>query len=217
MRRKGIVLAADIPEKRELLDLVSAVGPYVAGVKISNLVFYENGWSVVTDLKRICQVPIIADLKLMEIPFMAQRLVAAAYRAGVDGVMICGAAGEETVRRCTKHFPGMVFVVTQFTHCRDVIPDEAANSIIDVCLRHGCYGVQVPGTFPDRVVEVREKVGGNLKIICCGIGRQGPRIGSAISAGADYEIVGREIYDASDGRSYAERARTASDTVNQLT
>jgi orotidine-5'-phosphate decarboxylase len=34
----------------------------------------------------------------------------------------------------------------------------------------------------------------------CGIGAQGPEPGSAINAGADFEIIGRKIYGAKDPR-----------------
>ncbi|MFW9831466.1 MAG: orotate phosphoribosyltransferase, partial [Candidatus Thorarchaeota archaeon] len=57
-------------------------------------------------------------------------------------------------------------------------------------------GVIAPGTRPQHVSEIRTLVGNDTLILAPGVGAQGGKPGSAISAGADYEIVGRTIYSA---------------------
>lgn len=53
-------------------------------------------------------------------------------------------------------------------------------------------------------------MGNSLVIISCGIGKQGPIVGSAIAAGADYEIIGRSIYNPEKlGKTPREAAITA--------
>jgi orotidine-5'-phosphate decarboxylase len=53
-------------------------------------------------------------------------------------------------------------------------------------------------------------MGDRLILISCGIGKQGPKIGSAIAAGADYEIIGRSIYSPKElGMTPGEAAITA--------
>jgi len=48
---------------------------------------------------------------------------------------------------------------------------------------------------------VLRNIVGALIIACCGIGAQGPEPGSAIKAGADFEIIGRTIYEADNSKS----------------
>ena len=45
---------------------------------------------------------------------------------------------------------------------------------------------------------MRDLVGPGLTIVCCGVGAQGGKYGHAIAAGADFEIIGRAIYQAED-------------------
>lgn len=87
---------------------------------------------------------------------------------------------------------------------------------MEAALKLGCDGVQVPGTFPERISAVRERVRAKLKIVACGIGRQGPAVGSAIQHGADYEIIGRAIYDVETPEAASLIARKLSSEVNSL-
>ncbi len=82
-----------------------------------------------------------------------------------------------------------------------------ADEYIDLSLELKCDGIQVPGTKPNRISEIRRKVGNSLIIISCGVGAQGPLYGSAIVAGADYEIIGRIIYNSERPEEEARRAR----------
>ena len=188
----------------------------MAAFKVGNLALYQHGWSLISELKQRVGIPVIADLKLMEVPFMAENIARSAHAAEADGIMICGASGLDTLGFCRAAFPGLLFIVTQFTHCRDVISDHDADSIVEAALKLGCDGVQVPGTFPDRISAVRERVRTKLKIVACGIGRQGPTVGSAIQHGADYEIVGRAIYDVETPQAASLIAQKLSNEVNGL-
>lgn len=200
---KGIIFAADIIEKSKLFATIKEVSQYIEAIKIGDLVLYEHGWKIVNEIKRITNLPLIADLKLMDIPEIAERVTKSAVEAGADGIIVCGIAGGDTIDACIRSMGNkMVFVFTEFTHCGGLITKEMANEYIDIAVTLGCVGIQVPGTKEERIKEVREKVGNDLIIICCGIGSQYPcngrseriNFGSAIAAGADYEIIGRSIY-----------------------
>jgi len=220
--KKGIIFAADIPEKSKLIETVKAVGPYVEAIKIGNLVLYEHSWKIVKEIKHVADLPVIADLKLMDIPDIAERTAEAAVAAGTDGIMVCGAAGSDAIAACMKFNDYMVFVFTEFTHCGGLISKEMANDYIDMALTLGCAGIQVPGTKEDRIKEVREKVGRNLIIISCGVGSQNQcsrrgvktKCGTAVAAGADYEIIGRSIYSPTElGRNAGEAAMRARERI----
>jgi orotidine-5'-phosphate decarboxylase len=221
--KKGLILAADVLDKERLLDVVRQTAPYIDAVKVGNWVLYQHGWSLIGDIKRVCAVPVIADLKLMDFPGMAKRITASAVSAGADGLMVCGIIGQPAVELCRQEAKGrLVFVFTEFTHQSGMISESVADQCVDVALATGCDGVQVPATRPERVKSVRRKVGQRLLIISCGVGSQvycgqegrRPDFGSAVAAGADYEIVGRAIYDSvADSAPPAELARRAKERI----
>lgn len=180
-------------------ETIARAAPFVDAIKLGNVSLYEHGWRIIEEVKEVCSRPVIVDLKLMEVPFIAERICRRCEEASADAIMVCGSSGLDTLGFCRAAFSRQPFVVTQFSHCRDVIPDEVANTIIDFSMRLGCDGFQVPGTYGDRIPRTRDRVGESAIIISCGIGRQGPKCGSAIRSGADFEIVGREIYEPSEG------------------
>jgi orotidine-5'-phosphate decarboxylase len=73
-------------------------------------------------------------------------------------------------------------------------------------VRCGVAGFIAPATRPDRIRSIRS-IAGDLKILSPGVGAQGGSASSAISAGADYAIVGRAIYGAKDPVSAASAIR----------
>ena len=192
---KGIIFAADIEQRENLFHVIQQVNPYVEAVKIGNVVLYEHGFDIIKDIKKYTDKPIILDLKLMDVPFIVQRIAERALTKGADGIVVCGPAGGDTIAVCRNIFKNkLVFVFTQFTDFSGLITDEMADEYIDLALVLKCNGIFAPGTMPQRISEIRRKIGKDLLIIACGIGKQGPKIGSGIAAGADYEIIGRYIY-----------------------
>lgn len=201
--KKGILFAADIPDERKLIELIQEVEPYIQAIKIGNQVLYRNSWTIIEKIKAKSELPIIADLKLLDMPNMVGRITQDAVNAGVDGLMVAGAIGIAGINTCREYLDNkLLFLFTQLTHCDGLIGDDEADKYIDYAIGLGCDGIQVPATKKERIKIVREKVKDKLMIISCGIGTQkfydsdseGPAIGSAIKEGADYEIIGRSIY-----------------------
>ena len=194
--QKGIIFAADIDHKKTLFRVIKEVQPFIEAVKIGNIVLYEFGWSILRELKNLTNKPLLVDLKLMDIPYVAKKIAIKALENGADAIMICGSVGDETIATCRSVFQERkTFVFTEFTHPSGLITDEMADEYIDLALILDCDGIQMPGTIPVRIENIRKRVGVRLIIIACGIGTQGPQIGSSIAAGADYEIIGRSIYN----------------------
>jgi orotidine-5'-phosphate decarboxylase len=63
------------------------------------------------------------------------------------------------------------------------------------------------------VEKIRKAIGRKMYIISPGVKAQGAKVGDAIKAGANFEIVGRAIYDADNP---AEAAREISQTLQGL-
>lgn len=217
LNSRGIIFAADIPQKDNLLKTIEQVNSFVEAIKIGNLVLYEHGWDIIREIKTHTDRPIIADLKLMDVPHIADRIVRRARSSEADGIVICGPAGPDVILLCKDIFHDrMLFVFTQFTHMTGLISDEMADEYVDLALFFKCSGIQVPATIPGRIMQVKQKVGNELCIVSCGIGAQGAVIGSAIRSGADYEIIGRAIYDPlTSNASAREAAMNAKEMVTE--
>ncbi|MCG6550743.1 MAG: orotidine-5'-phosphate decarboxylase [Candidatus Magnetominusculus sp. LBB02] len=215
LQSKGIVFAADIIEKEVLLDTIMKIDPFIEAIKIGNVVLYQYGWDIIKYIKKYSNKPIIADLKLMDIPYIAEQLTKSAIDHGADAVIVCGIAGSDTIDVCRRNSKDkMLFVFTEFTHCSAEIKKELADDFIETAMILDCDGIQVPATKKDRIRSVREMVGPDMIIITCGIGSQiscssgeNIKIGSAIASGANYEIIGRAIYNSESPIDAARKAK----------
>jgi len=77
-----------------------------------------------------------------------------------------------------------------------------ACRLASLAVECGASGVIAPATRPERIKVIRDVVG-KLKILSPGVGAQGGDAADAIANGADYVIVGRSIFNASDPRGAA--------------
>ena len=137
--------------------------------------------------------------------------------------MVCGPMGPDAIRDCRAATMGkLLFVFTEFTFETGMVSEAMADDYVHVAMLTGCDGVQVPATRIGRVRHVRKIVGDEMLIISCGVGTQTicgqpsmrPQLGSLIAEGADYEIVGRAIYDSvASSAPPAELARRAKERI----
>jgi orotidine-5'-phosphate decarboxylase len=197
-RNTGIILALDLTDEKQALNLVERIRGHLDAIKVGLPLVLNCGIDIVRKLKNIADVPVIADFKIMDYSLTAVKTVEAAIEAGYDAVVVCGACGPTVISRCVKAAGNKkIFVFVEFTHKDGLLTSKIANHSARLAKEHGAYGIFAPGTKSERIIELRNIVG-NLIIACCGIGAQGPDPGSAIKVGADFEIIGRAIYDADD-------------------
>jgi len=199
-RKTRIILALDLIEKDSVLGLVKKVCNYIDCVKIGYPLVLRTGIDIVRQIKNVAELPVLADFKICDVPFIARKIVKIAIDARCDGVIIHGFMGPDGVEACIKEAKEkMIFVATELTSPGgQIFTQPVADDIATMAKELGAYGIQAPGTRPDRIKRLRQIVGQDLVIIACGIGAQGPAPGSAIKAGADFEIIGRAIYESSN-------------------
>jgi len=196
-RNSGIILALDLTDERSAFNLVKAVFEDIDAIKIGYPLILNTGIGVIRKIKTTFNIPVIADLKIADIPFIAKLITKIAIENLSDGIIIHGFMGPDGIEACIQEAGGkMIFVTTELTNPGgEIFTRLVAEDICRIALELGAYGIQAPGTRPERIKRFREIVGKKLKIIACGIGAQGPKPGTAIKAGADFEIIGRAIYN----------------------
>jgi len=111
--------------------------------------------------------------------------------------------GSDVVKALGK---GDVIAVVEMTHPgSDEFIQPAAERIAMMVARTGLEGVVLLATKPERVRNLARIVQRkNAYIIAPGIKAQGASPGDAIVNGADYEVVGRAIYNAEEPKLAAE-------------
>ncbi len=196
----GIMLALDVRDRPAALGLLDLVGGDIDVIKFNYPLILSEGLGLVTEVKKRYGKPILADFKVADVPVTNNRIIRLCAGAGADGVMVHGFIGVDALRSALKAAGDLkIFVVTQLTNPGGLdFTARFTEEFARIARALSVAGVQAPGNRPEVVRKVREIVGPELMLISCGIGAQGGKFGGALAAGADFEIIGRAIYEAAD-------------------
>lgn len=216
-RRTGLVVALDLPTGRRALRAARELEGFADGFKVGLPLLMEEGVSLLRDLSRRSRVPLIADLKVADIPETGEAMVERALRAGASAAIVQGFSGRDTVERCAaaaRRLRGGVFVVAEMSHPGGATYlGPAAESIARMARAAGASGLVAPATRPARIRKLKAVSG--LPILAPGVGAQGGDAARAVRAGAEWLIVGRSVVRSRDPRRAAEemveRIREASE------
>ena len=197
-----LIVALDVVEEKKALAIASKVGDLCDALKVNWPLVLGAGPSIITKLSKRSDV--LCDFKVADIPNTNRLIVQEVFRLGASGVIVHGFPGEDSVKACVAAASGDVFVVTEMSHPgAERFNAPIAEDIARMAVKVGATGIIAPATRPERVKRMREIVG-SLKIATPGVGAQGGSAADSITAGADYVIVGRAIYDSKDPRKEAE-------------
>lgn len=209
-----VILALDLTDIDHAIDIASVTAEYIDAIKIGLPLGLTAGLNIVDKIRRSADLPMIADIKISDVPEIARKLARICFGLGFDAITIHGFVGPTAIEECVRESKAAkdVVVITETTHSdAEIFMQPLSEDIARMAKDVGATGIQAPGTRPERVRLFREIVGDEMLIVSCGIGAQGGKIGSAIKAGADFEIIGRTIYNASDpekvAREISERLR----------
>ncbi len=197
-RDSGIMFAADLPDRDSAFSILDEVADQVDVIKFNYPLILREGINLLGETKKRYGRPVFADFKVADVPVTNNRIIKLCEEEGVDAVMLHGFIGVEALRRAKKVADKLgLFLVTQLTSPGGADFFEPHwKKFAELAVVMELEGVQAPGNRPQVVKQVREIVGDELVIVSCGIGAQGGKYGGAIAAGADFEIIGRDIYRA---------------------
>ncbi|MFW6127554.1 MAG: orotidine-5'-phosphate decarboxylase [Halobacteriota archaeon] len=204
-KESGLILALDVTHKDEAVKIAEEVSHYFDAIKVNYPLILSSGIDIIgrlADLK-----PVIADLKVADIPYTSSLISQLAFKAGASGIIAHGFTGSDTisaVMESGKPFNGEVYIVSELsskggTQFFPAISDKIVEMAIDL----GCDGIIAPATRVERIAHYR-KMSEELTIISPGVGAQGGEAEAAIKAGADFIILGRSIYRSADPQGAAQ-------------
>ncbi|WP_420809437.1 orotidine 5'-phosphate decarboxylase / HUMPS family protein [Acidianus sulfidivorans] len=192
-----IILALD-----EALDIsiLNSLSDHLYGIKIGYPLLLKIGVSKTKDLLQDFikkEKEIILDLKLADIDNTMKNIIsqldfADSYIAhafiGIEGAL-------DEIKKYTYEKSKKLYLVASMSH--KGWNDDFYPYIKDIISKIDPYGIVAPGTKLQMLKTIRNDFPNKI-IISPGIGVQGGKFGDALCFGANYEIIGRSIYNSID-------------------
>ena len=208
-----MILALDETDRGRAISVAEAVSPYVDAVKINWPLVLSAGPGMISELAGISDV--ICDFKVADIPNTVRLIVEQSVSRGASAVIVHAFTGRDSLETAVAAAGDAdIYAVTEMSHPGgSTFTSAHAEEMAAMGVECGVAGFIAPATRPERIAAVRSLVG-DLKILSPGAGAQGGSAAAAVSAGADYVIVGRAIYGSEDpegsAASFAREISTAS-------
>ncbi|MGC9010474.1 MAG: orotidine-5'-phosphate decarboxylase [Sulfolobales archaeon] len=187
-----------------LRNIIDATKEYVYGYKIGLPLLLAGGPSSFRYVRSLAREKfVVADLKLADIGDVMALSIDYLGELGVDGVIAHAFTGYENAldklsERARERGLKLVLVVSMSHRGSREFIDPHLSDFLSIAKKVGAWGVVAPATRPEIIRLVRRELGGDVKILAPGVGAQGAPPGSALCAGADYEIIGRLVTRAQD-------------------
>jgi len=223
-----IIVALDVPTAEQALQLAQAVAPVVGAFKIGKELFTSAGPDIVKRV-RDTGASVFLDLKFHDIPNTVAKAVASAVRLDVQMVTIHASGGSEMMQAAEESAqqtasqsgrnPPLVLGVTVLTsHDANTLAEigcepNVGKQVERLALLAAKSGLRGLVCSPLEIAALRQLLPASLQLVTPGI-RTGaekaddqkrtltPR--EAIQAGANWLVIGRPIYAASNPREAAE-------------
>lgn len=202
-RQSGIIFAADLPSFDDNARILEKVADVVDVIKVNVPLLYSETPKVIRRLSESFGLPVFADLKVADVPHTNNRIVEIACENGAAALMVHGIVGPDALMDCMETADGNLGIIVQLELTNPggkLFTARLADEMAQLAASLGVFGVQAPGNRPERIQAIREIVGPERVIVCCGVGYQGGSLDEVIRAGGSYSIVGRAIYNADDPR-----------------
>jgi len=210
-------------EREELFDrareTLTAVEKQVAAVKINYPLLLSLGPDLTSELLREVDTVGIADFKVADIDNTSRWIAKQAMEMGFEAIIAHPFVGYEKglsgLYQEVRDQEGGVILVINMSHpgSKEFITPNV-EGLAKFARSRSADGVIAPATRPDEVEQARDLIGAEVLLLTPGIGAQGGKPGDAIKAGADFEIVGRAIYQAENPGESAAKIKEDINRVN---
>ena len=226
--RNPILVALDVPTPERALELARDLAPVVGGFKVGSELFTSAGPEIVRQI-RASGAAVFLDLKYHDIPNTVSKAVAAACRLDVQMLTVHTSGGLEMMRaaeRAAQESGGqagnscpLVLGVTVLTSMDGVALNEIGwkpdvgkqvERLAELAVRSGLRGLVCS---PLEIARLRQLLPEAIELVTPGIRSGADRADDqkrtltareAIDAGANWLVIGRPIYAATDPRQAAE-------------
>jgi len=210
-RNSRIVLAFDAEVEGDYeiyIKIIEKIKESLVGIKIGYPTILNFGLDKIEQTitkYRKEGITFIADVKLSDVGHINLRIAKILFKRKFDAVIAHGFVGFEgaldELRKAVEEERKAMFIVATMSHkAASVIMDKVLEDTLRESLRAKPDGFIVPATRPEIIKKVKQLLPRDFNgiLLSPGVGAQGAAYGSAIREGADFEIIGRAIYNAVD-------------------
>jgi orotidine-5'-phosphate decarboxylase len=224
-----IVVALDVPTAEAALALARVLAPVVGGFKIGSELFTSAGPEIVREIRSVGGL-VFLDLKYHDIPNTVAKAVASAVRLDVQMLTVHTTGGlemmraaqqsaEQTALQSGRNVP-LVLGVTVLTSMDSATLSEIGcetnigkrvEGLAALAMRAGLRGLVCS---PLEIATLRQSLPGKVQLVTPGIRTGGEKTDDqkrtltakeALTAGANWIVIGRPIYQAPNPRAAAEK------------
>lgn len=174
----------------------------VIGYKIGLPLILDLGRDIEQIMRKLEeQELIIADLKLADIGDIMLLTIKKLYRIGFNTYIVHSFIGYrnalDKITNYVEEINGKLITILSMSHPGSVeVIDQNYEKLLNITIKTNAWGCIIGATKTEIIKHTRRiirELNKKIKILSPGIGIQGAKPGSAINAGADYEIIGRLI------------------------
>ena len=218
--KNPIIAALDVPDAEQAIKLAEAIAPAVGAFKIGKELFVSAGPDIVKRV-RDTGASVFLDLKFHDIPNTVAKAVASAVRLDVQMLTVHTCGGTAMLKAAVKAAGDgpLVLGVTVLTSMdendlADVgVQKSPADQVLHLAQLATQAGLKGLVCSPKEIAPLREVLPPEVQLVTPGIRPAGSdsddqkRVmtpAKAISAGADWLVIGRPIYAAENPRQAAE-------------
>ena len=98
--KSRLIIALDVTDRKEALDIVAKLGPVVDAVKVNYPLVLSCGLGIIGEIKKYA--PVIADFKVADIPNTNRLICEQTFKAGADAIICQGFTGRDSVEACVE-------------------------------------------------------------------------------------------------------------------
>jgi orotidine-5'-phosphate decarboxylase len=222
--RERLIVAVDVPKADAASELVDRLAGRVGLFKLGSQAFTAAGPELVREVVGRGE-RVFLDLKFHDIPNTVAGAVASAAQLGVSLATVHGLGGRAMLEAAVGALPALgtkLLAITILTSHDEATLGEigvgggVSDSVRRLALLAKDAGMDGVVASPHEVALVREACGPGFLIVTPGIRPAGAASGdqaraatpaAALSAGADYLVVGRPITEAKDPGAAADHAQ----------
>ena len=228
--RNPIIAALDVPSAEQALKLAEQIAPAVGAFKIGKELFVAAGPDIVRRV-RATGASVFLDLKFHDIPNTVAKAVASAVKLDVQMLTIHTSGGGEMMRAAEKAAqdtakslglqPPLVLGVTVLTSMDSAqlgsvtLESDCARQVERLGRLAAGAGLRGLVCSPLELGILRQALPPSVQLVTPGIRTTPPKAGDdqkrtlgpkeALSAGANWLVIGRPIYAAENPRLAAEK------------
>ena len=227
-KRNPIIAALDVPTAEQALKLAKQIAPAVGAFKIGGELFTAAGPDIVKKI-RAMGASVFLDLKFHDIPNTVAKAVASAVRLDVQMLTVHTSGGLEMMRAAEKSAqdtaksldqPPLVLGVTVLTSSNnetlaeigcEADTEKQVLRLAQLAVKSGLRGLVCS---PLEIAILRKILPAHIQLVTPGIRTGAEKADDqkrtltpleAITAGANWLVIGRPIYAAENPRAAAEK------------